>query len=244
MALSKKTQEVQALIYKVFDTLDPTGTNSEYYRGIFDKMDDKEFYKFCQRDLCFRFHSRPFEISPDLPRCEAALDVLGVPLLEKVAMPYLYKDQKGNPVWSKPAMVIYVHIKKMKQFLVKKNNLATSIDSRDMKTGLLLGHDKGGKSSDRQMEAMTVVGLDATMKEISTWRADFMDAKSVGYQTILTTGTVSDKDIPISSYDSASKNMLNAYMVCSFINTNVLNVDYMLPKTLRARQQRVARETE
>ena len=174
---------------------------------------------------------------------EEALKVLGVPLLEKVALPYLYIDKNGNPVWSKEAMVIYIHIKKMKQFITKKNSTPTGIDNRDMKSGLLVSFDKGGKTSDREMEALAVMGLDKTMEEMSTWRADYMDAKSTAYQTISTLGTISERDVPIEEVDSISKNTLNAYMVSALINTNILNKDYMLPKTIAGRKPKIERET-
>jgi hypothetical protein len=175
---------------------------------------------------------------------EDALNNLGTPLLEKVALPYLYVNKNGEPVWSKEAMVVYIHIKKMKQFITKKNSTPASIENRDMKSGQLVSHDKGGKSSDREMEAMTVMGMEETMKELSTYRADYMDAKSIAYQTIATTGQLSQKDLELDNRDSLSKNLLNTYMIGSLLNTNILNVDYLLPSTLEAKSRKVTRETE
>lgn len=94
------------------------------------------------------------------------------------------------------------------------------------------------------MEALAVMGMDKTMDEMSTWRADYMDAKSVAYQTISTLGKISAKDIPISETDSISKNTLNAYMVSSLLNSNILNTDYMLPKTMANKTKKVVRETD
>ena len=113
-----------------------------------------------------------------------------------------------------------------------------------MKTGLLVSHDKGGKSSDREMEAMTVMGMDQTMKEFSTYRADYMDAKSIAYQTITTTGKLSQSDLDLTNRDSLSKNLLNAFLVGSLLNSNIVNVDYMLPATIENRQRKTTRETE
>ena len=132
----------------------------------------------------------------------------------------------------------------MKQFITKKNSTPSGIDNRDMKSGLLVSFDKGGKTSDREMEALAVMGMDKTMDELSTWRADYMDAKSVAYQTISTLGKISAKDITISETDSISKNTLNAYMVSSLLNSNILNTDYMLPKTMANKTRKVVRETD
>ena len=240
--MNAKREKAEELIYKVMDTLDKDGYNSSYYKNIFASMSDTDFFNFCKRNLPFRFHTKPFVVEPKMYDIEAALKILGVPLLEKVALPYLYIDQNGNPVWSKEAMVIYIHLKKMKQFITKKNSTPTGIDNRDMKSGLLVSFDKGGKTSDREMEALAVMGLDETMEEMSTWRADYMDAKSAAYQTISTLGVISKDDIPINENDSISKNTLNAYLTSALINTNILNQDYLLPKTIADRNRKVVRE--
>lgn len=242
--MTPQRKKAEELVYQVMDKLDKEGYNSDYYKTLFSKMSDAQFIKFCKRNLPFRFHTKPFVVEPKMYDIEEALKVLNVPLLEKVALPYLYIDKDGNPVWSKEAMVIYIHIKKMKQFITKKNSVPSSIDNRDMKSGLLVSHDKGGKTSDREMEALAVMGLDKTMKELSTWRADYMDAKSSAYQTISTLGKISDKDIPIDEVDSISKNTLNAYLVSSLLNTNILNKDLMLPKTLADRKAKIQREVD
>lgn len=242
--MNAKRKKAEELIYNIMDTMDSTGMNTAYYKEKFSKMNDTEFQKWAAKPLPIRFHTKPFEVEPKLSEIEKALNNLGVPLLEKVALPYLYVNKDGEPVWSKEAMVVYIHLKKMKQFITKKNSTPLSIENRDMKSGLLVSHDKGGKASDREMEAMVVMGMDQTMKELSTYRADYMDAKSFAYQTIATTGKLSQKDIDLDNRDSLSKNLLNAFMIGSLLNTNFINVDYMLPSTLENKQRKVTRETE
>lgn len=241
--MNTKRQQAEELIYKVLDALDPQEYNSSYYKAMFAEMTDSEFLEFCKRNLPIRFHTKPFVVEPKMYDIEAALKILNVPLLEKVALPYLYIDKDGNPVWSKEALVIYIHLKKMKQFITKKNSTPTGIDNRDMKTGLLVSFDKGGKTSDREMEALAVMGLDETMKELSTWRADYMDAKSTAYQVISTLGRISEEDVSLEETDSIAKNTLNAYLTSALINTNILNEDYLLPKTLADRHRKIVRET-
>lgn len=242
--MNAKRKQAEELIYKVMDAMDSTGMNTAYYKEKFSKMSDEQFQKWCAQPLPFRFHTKPFEIEPKMDEIENALSILGIPLLEKVALPYLYVNNSGEPVWSKECMVVYIHIKKMKQFITKKNSTPLSIENRDMKSGLLVSHDKGGKTSDREMEALTVMGMDQTMKELSTYRADYMDAKSIAYQTIATTGKLSQEELDLQNRDSLSKNMLSAYMIGSLLNSNIVNVDYLLPATIENRGRRVTRETE
>jgi hypothetical protein len=242
--MNARRKKAEDLIYSVMDSLDTTGANTAYYKDKFKKMSDSEFTKWAAKPLPIRFHTKPFVIEPTMTDAENALKKVGTPLLEKVALPYLYMNKNGEPVWSNEAMVIYIHVKKMKQFITKKNSTPASIENRDMKTGVLSGHDKGGKASDREMEAMAVMGEEEAMKEFSTYRADFMDAKSQAYQTIAATGMLYQKDLDISNYDSISKNALNAYLIGSLLNSNILNVDYMLPITLANKQRKVTREVE
>ena len=242
--MNARRKKAEELIYKIMDLMDKTGMNTSYYKEKFSKMSDVEFQKWAAQPLPIRFHTKPFVVEPSMSDVEAALDELGTPLLEKVALPYLYVNKEGEPVWSKEAMVIYIHIKKMKQFITKKNSTPLSIENRDMKSGLLVSHDKGGKTSDWEMEALTVMGMDQTMKELSTYRADYMDAKSIAYQTVATTGKLSQKDLPIENRDSLSKNLLNAFLVGSLLNSNIINMDYMLPATIENRKRKVTRETE
>lgn len=237
-------QKAEELIYRYYDAVDKTGSNTAYYKGIFSKMSDAQFKKFCERPLPFRFHTKPWEVEPKMEDIKRGLDVLGVPLTEPVYLPYLYKNSKGEPVMSKPAVVVPIHIKKMKQFAVKKNNTVGSIDDRDYKTGLLVFHDKGGKTSDREMEGLIAMGMNDTMKELTTFRADAMNAKSIAYSTIATTGQVRLDEIPVDQADFTSKNTLNYYLLGSCMYTNIVNQDYMLPITVKNRQRRVTRETE
>lgn len=88
------------------------------------------------------------------------------------------------------------------------------------------------------------MNMPETMKELTTFRADAMNAKSIAYSTIATTGTLKQDEIPIEQADFTSKNTLNYYLLGSCLYTNIVNADYMLPITVKNRQRRVTRETE
>lgn len=230
--MTKERAKAEELIYKVMDALDKTGSMSIYYAEKFKPMDDKEFLKYISKKFPYRFQTRIFKIEPTFVEIEKAAKVLGVPLMEKVSTPDLYKNKDGVPVSTKEALVVYIHLKKMKQFLTKKNSISTNIASRDNKTGRLVGHDKNGATSDREMESLVVSGMDNTIQELSRARADSPEAKQAMYNTISALGTVSLKDIPESKTDVLSKNMMNVYMLGSHINTNLINIDNMTPQTI------------
>lgn len=236
-------KKAETLICKYFDAVDKTKANGDYYRELFSKMSDTQFKKFVAKQFPYKFQPKPFVIEPTMQDAVDGLEgVLKVPLLERVFLPYIYKNKKGKSIATKPCLVIYIHLKKMKQFITKKNAMSTNISERDMKTGLLVNVDKNGKTSDREFECLAIMGLDNTIEEFSRTRADSMNAKDMAYQIISTTGRVSKEDIPLEQDDSLSKNLLSVYMLGCGINSNLVNEDLYLPITIKRRRKKVERE--
>ena len=236
--MNKQRQQAEELIYKIYDTVDPSKTNSDYYRKIFATMNDDDFLKFCKRRLPFRFHNSVFKVEPKMYDIIDAFKTLNVPLLEKVKLPYVYKNPNGEPVETQECMVIYIHLKRMKQMLTKKNNNAMNIENRDI-TGRLVGEVKGGQETDREFESLATMGLDWTMDEFARPKADALGAMTQMSNVILTNGFVSDKDIQVSIDDSMGKNMLNAYLLGAHITSNLVDIDYMTPYTTKNKAPRV-----
>ena len=232
----------EKLIYDTLDALDPSKTNSEHYKQIFAKMSNEEFKKFISKDLPYRFHVTPFEIEPTMKNVYDAAKILNVPVLEKVSLPFLYKDKNGRSVSTKEALVGYLHLKKVQQFITKKNAMSVDIAQRDMRTGLLISHDKNGKETDREMESLMVNGLNDTLKEFGTIRADYMESKNQAYNTINVTGSLSLEELDIEGKQSLAKNMANAYLIGAGIMSNMINEDYYLPYTLENKKKEISRK--
>ena len=238
----QKRNEIESLIYKVFDTVDKSGMNSEYYKKIFADMTDNDFYKFLQRRLPFRFHTEVFKAEPKMYDIFDAFKILNKPLLEKVNVPHVYTNKDGVPIQTKECVVVYIHLKRLKQTAAKKTTVAIDIDHRDMRTGLLSGGDKGGKETDREFESLAVMGLEYTMDEFSRPRADSLRAVAQMNNAIAAKGYVSEKDINIEKDDSLAKNMLNVYLIGANIHSNLVDEDYMTPYTIRNKKQSIERK--
>ena len=239
--MTKQRMEAETLIYKVLDTVDPSGTNSDYYKKLFNDMTDEQFIKFFKKRLPIRFHEDAFNLEPKMYDIVDAFKVLKKPLFEKVSMPHVYTDRDGNAVESQECLVVYIHLKRMKQMNTKKMNNALNIEHRDMKTGQLVSTDKGGKETDREFETLAIAGLDYTIDEFARPKADAMGAISQMSNTILSKGFVSEKDLEISTNDSIGKNLFNTYLIGSHIMSNLIDVDYMTPFTAKNKQRRIER---
>lgn len=242
MGLKEQREQAEMIIYKVFDTVDTTKTNSDYYRKLFANMSDEDFFNFCKRRLPFRFHNELFKVEPKMHEIIDGFKVLNKPLLEKVNLPHYYVNKDGVPVSSKECLVIYIHMKRMKQMLTKKNSTAINIEKRDMKTGLLTGEDKGGKETDKEFESLATMGLEYTMDEFARPKADAMSAMTQMSNVIMSKGFVSQSDLQISKDDSLGKNMLNVYLMGAHIHSNLVDIDYMTPHTAKNKQQQIVRK--
>lgn len=234
--------KAERLIYEVMDTLDKSGRNTDFWKEEFSKMSDAQFKTYISNDFPFYFQTGAFK-EPSMKQIVQALDKINVPLLERLYMPYKYKDKNGRPMKTKECLVVYLPIKRMKQLLTKKNGMSISTKTRDMKTGLLTGIDKNGKESDREFESLAICGLDNSIKEFSRSRADSMEDKSVMNNTINNLGQVYLKDLPDDPTDSLSKNLLSAYFIGAQLYTNLVNEDYMTPYTMSLKNKKIERES-
>lgn len=239
---NKLRQEVEEYIYKVLDTADPTKSNSNYYKDLFSNMDNNEFYHFFENRIPIRFHQTAFDVEPKMYDIIDAFKVLGSPLFEVVNLPYLAKDDKINkPIRSKECLVVYLHIKRMKQTIAKKNSIAISNIDRDLRTGLLLNKDKGGKESDMEFTTLAVTNMDHTIDEYARLRADSMKSKEELYTTISQKGYVAEGEIVPERSDVLAGKMLYVYMLGANIVTNLAGSEdggYITPYTISTRNRK------
>ncbi len=231
----KQRDEIEALVISAFDILDSSKSNSEYYRELFSKMTDGQFQTFISKQFPFKFQYRPSVTEPSMDDIEKALNYIGVPLNEKISMPFVYKNKDGKAVESQECTVVYIPHKKVQQFITKKNKWSFDTSNRDMKGGRLIGADKGAVTSDREFESMTVQSMDNTLKEFSTFRGDAMKAKNLANSIIGTTGMLRMEDVKIDKDDFLSKNLMSAYMIGAHLNSNIVNEGNYTQATLKKR---------
>lgn len=237
--MTKERLAAEELVYKTMDILDPSGANTDYWKDEFANMSDAQFVKYISQNFPFYYQTGAFA-EPSMDQITKALKHIKAPLLERVYLPYKYKDAKGRPMKTKECLVLYIHMKRMKQLLTKKNGMSIDTSQRDMRTGLLTGTSKNGKESDHEFESLAISGLTATAKELSRARADAMGDKDVMNNTIKLNGYVSLKDLPEEKNDSVSKKTLYAYfMGAQLITSLVGDMDaYMTPYTMSTKKRK------
>lgn len=242
MAISKETRlKCEELIYKTMSAVDKTGANTEYYQQLFANMSDREFEKLISGRLPFRYHATPFKNEPKMEDVFDAFKILKKPLMEKVRLPYIHKNEVGEAIESKECLVGYMNVKRLKQMLAKKTATALENSKRDMKTGRLLSEDKGAIQSIKDFEGAMALGLEHTTAEYARVKAAAMQAKKEAYNMINVKGEVSFNDIDPDKTDSLAKNTFNVYLIGANLHSSLIDDDYYTPHTLEARKREIKR---
>jgi len=99
----KKRKEIEALVFKVFDILDKTKSNTERYKKYFKGLNDKRFTSWATKFLKdpeehFFLEVLPYKNEPHLKDIKRAANVLKIPLEEIVTYPHLGGIQTPQPV--------------------------------------------------------------------------------------------------------------------------------------------------
>ncbi len=232
-----KRKEMEDLIYGFFDLFDPSGRNTEYYRNKFKSMSDAEFDQyfkllFEQDDPYLTATMVDYENPLKIENIEKAAKFLGVPLFEKVVLPYASQDP-NNPIITKhECLVGYLNIKRLQQLNFKKIGISTDISERNMITGQVAGHDKNSRNSDQETIALLTVGANVSLKELMSMRADDMVMKSEMNKKISRDGYVAMSELTDKLSNKTTLNSAAVFFIGAGLMTDLVMNDYFLPKTL------------
>ena len=239
MAITKnKRKEMESLIYSVFTALDPTGTNTNKYKTMFSKMSDVQFDKFFKNlfdneNAYLILDIVNYERELTIENIEDAAKILDIPLMEKVAMPFVNGDNE-NPVLTKYEVPVgYLHIKRMQQILTKKNSTSTDISSRSALTGQVVDKDKNARISDTETSSLITLGAENTLRELLGGRSDDMTMKTEMYSEIAKKGYVSLEELTNNVENKTTLNTIDAYMIGCGIKTDLITKSLALPRTLK-----------
>ncbi len=228
----KRVQFMNTLIKKIFDNLDPTGANSKRYKRELDAMTDEQFDRwvrtvFSKDDVTLYWETIEYEREAKIENIKKAADAIGVPLYEKVAVPYLDADPNVVPVSPVEVPVGFIHMKRMPQTIHHKNSGSTSIDKRNSKTNQVTGADKNGRNTDVETFDLVAYGAKYSLAEFLNPRADDEKRKAQMYERIDRDGVVYQKDLQSDPEDRVAINTLDVYYTAAGMVTNLVNPNRM-----------------
>ncbi len=226
--ISEKRKKVMDHLTKVMNLLDPTGQNAKNYQEKFEKMSDQQFDKYFReffKDPKRNFYLEIVEYERDLTieNIEKCAEYMHVPLLERIALPYLTNDPDNVITTPYPVPVGYIHEKRMQQTLMKKSAGSTEIKKRSALTGQVTGEDKNARNSDLETYSLAAIKAMNALQEFMGPRADNQKAKMEMYNDISKNGYVSLLDLDLRDpYNKTALNTFSTYYIMQGIQTNLI----------------------
>ena len=228
MAIKDRRKVFMDYLDAIMNKLDPSGANSKLYHDKFDKMTDNQFDSYIKRffaDDKQNFYLEIVEYERDLTmeNINACAEMMGVPLYERIALPYLTNDKENVVVSKDKVPVGYIHEKRMPQTLMKKSNASIKIEKRNPKTGQVVGEDKNARNSDSEVYSLATLGAMDALREFMGSRADDMRSKNEMYAEIAKNGYVSLEDLTDDVKDKVALNTIDTYFLMQGLRTNMID---------------------
>ena len=228
MAIKDRRKVFMDYLDSILNTLDPSGANSKLYHEKFDKMSDNQFDSYIKRffeDDKQNFYLEIVEYERDLTmeNINACADMMGVPLYERIALPYLTGDKENVLVSKTKVPVGFIHEKRMPQTLMKKSAASIKIENRNPKTGQVVGEDKNARNSDSEVYSLATLGAMSALKEFMSARADDTKSKNEMYAAIAKNGYVSLEELSDDPYSKIGLNTFDVYFLMQGLRTNMID---------------------
>lgn len=235
MAVSNRAY-IEKLIYDVYDQLDPSGTNTEKMKALFQPMSNQQFEKFMKSFLAnddenFVLDIVEFEHDLKMSYCENAAKVLDIPLMEYVYMPHLTMDKSKVVVSKEKCLVSFINAKRTQQFVYKKNGLSISNEKLSATTGQVVDKDKNARDSDIEASMLVSLGADKILQELHGPRADDPIMRREMNQSIATKGYVMIDELTNSPVNKVTLNTVNTFLLSMGLKSDLVTDTYILPKT-------------
>ena len=228
--IKEKKQLIMRSLINIMKLLDPSGTNADYYKHRLGDLSEKDFaawFGTFAKDPKRNYYLEIIEFDRDLKieNIEKCAEYMGIPLNERIAIPYL-NHNKETPVLSpEPVPVGYINMKRVQQTLIHKTHGSIKIDQRNGKTGQVFGDDKNARNSDVETYGLLALGAKEALKEFMTFRADDMVAKGEAYNKLSRDGYLVRNELTNDPRNRVSLATLDAYFLLQGIITNIRDKD-------------------
>ena len=222
----KSLDSIFEYMYSILHIIEPNDYNVNLYKNKIKGMSNLTKIQFIETGFIRVFIDDMYK-EPKLEDCLKACDMLNVPTMEKLTLPFLTEDDDENDdhvVTDKEMLFIEISVKRLYQIISKENSISSDITHRD-KTNQVMGDSKSARISDVEVMAGLAQGVDLAVKEMMTVRADYTVAKDDFYNEIMDTGEV--EDLPVSINHPENKQSLQTLYWMYYgmwIKTNLMEI--------------------
>lgn len=218
----KERKNIEEFITTYIDKIDPSGTNGDRYRTMFSKMNNTEFDGFM-----LDIKERKRKIVLYVPNMKITLRINN---LKKVAseLNILLEEQleiydpatKRYITTPNKYIIIYVPIRRTKQFLFDKISIPESDTTTDLLTGQVVKPDKGSTISLVELQIILDKNLIDSSTELMRIRGGDIHAYAAFKSALEEKGSVSLQDIDESSRVRSSV-IASTYFYSMHIDNNI-----------------------
>lgn len=235
-SIKEKRKYIMDQVTRMYNILDPSGTNSKIFKDKVGGMSDKEFDKYMTDFFNdpdtkgFYLEIEEFERDLNLQNVMKAGEELNIPLFEHVALPHLNGSKTDNVVVTPERVCCgFIHSKRLQQTALKKNTGSIHTDTRNAISGLVTSDDKNAINSNVETYALTATNSKQALRELLGPRADSLTAKNEMYANIQKDGYCSLDDLT-QTQDKPTLNAIEAYFELMMLQTNLVNPEGVLQK--------------
>lgn len=232
--IKQKRKQFMDTLTGIMDRLDPSGENSKKYQTTLNQLSDDEFDSWVRKwfndpKANLYLEIEEFERDLTLDAIKDAAKFIGIPLYERVAIPYHTGDPDNVVVTPQPVPVGYCHIKRLQQTLMKKNSGSIHTEKRNPKTGQVINEDKNARNSDAETYSLVAIGAMKALEEMMGPRADNMKAKNQMNNAISRNGYVSLDELDNSPENKVAINTMDVYFTMQGFRTNLVGPMVLIP---------------
>lgn len=224
-------------LYELMDDLDPSGYNSENYKEIFSKMDDKDFINMCKNmlskdDYNFSVEIKQLQTPKDggisLEQIKNVAKKHNIKLVEYLFMPF--RNPSGEPMCSYTRIpILYSPIRRFfQQMLQHKNSISNSNTKINPMTGQVTSDDKTASITNIQTYSLTITNRKNALKEYLGPRADDNVAKQDMLTQIENTGRYKMDDAIMQTHNKRAVNTAEAFAKASGVIMEFAGNDYSI----------------
>jgi len=239
--IKTKRGQIETLIYRTMNALDPSGSNTGKYKAMFSKMNDAAFSKWVTQFLAdpkanIRLDIEEFDKSKTVKyeNVEKAAKQMNLDLYEYVYLPHVSSNPQRPVRTRTPVLVGYLNIKTVQQLQTKKSTGVINDLDRDDLTGIAKGESKGGTFSGIENEILIGIGADNVLSEVCGVRGDNMVEYENMLEKISETGSCSLKDIKTNALDKPTLLKTDLFLKAMGIKTDIVSEAYYNTGLLRA----------
>ena len=204
-------------VYALLDAFDTSRYNSDQYRKLFNGMSNLEFKTYMQN---LSTEQQYISMEIDTATKKLTLDKMfkiASSLGVKTHKYVMYRentssDGKECSITPYPSLILYIPVKRLQQFISKKNSASGNTDKINPLTGTVTSESKSASINDTQSFGLLVTGQRNTLKEFMGPRADDDRSKNQMLHTIEEKGEVFLKDLSIVPSNKQSLQTMKVFM--------------------------------